>query len=252
MESNLNDAIVSKSEEESKYEVSKKRWKILCLFCLLSASNASLWVTYAPISDISQVYFGGSHTISGSITSINMLATSYQVLFGPGTLLASQLMKNYDLRITVLVGGILTTAGALLRLIAALLKDFIGNSVNYSFALIGQSLAALAQPLYVNIVAALTSAWFPLSERDTATTISTLANPIGSAIGQIFPILFVTENSQNDVNGMINLLILELLVCGVPLLFAYLYFEPSPPTPPSRSTQLKLKVSNSSSSSANE
>lgn len=105
---------------EDDIATSRKRWLILGLYALLSVANAALWTTYAPISDIAQEYFGGAHSAAGSITAVNMLATSYQILYGPGTVLAGMTMKSYDLRITMLVAATLTALGAGLRLIGAL------------------------------------------------------------------------------------------------------------------------------------
>eukprot|EP01035_Chromulina_nebulosa_P016801 gene16801-22283_t len=130
-------------------------------------SNAAMWVTYAPISDLSQSYFD-SNSFSGSLSAINMLATSYQIFYLPG-----------------------------------------------------QSFAALAQPIFCNLPAAVASIWFAMNERDTATTISALFNPVGSAIGQIIPTLLVTNSNLNN---------------------ASIYLNDRPPTPPSHSTSLKVEI----------
>ena len=53
-------------------QVYSSRWVVLSVFCLLEMSNALLWVTFAPISDLAQIYFGGKHSYYGSTTSINM------------------------------------------------------------------------------------------------------------------------------------------------------------------------------------
>jgi hypothetical protein len=49
-----------------------------------------------------------------------MLATSYQVLYGPGTILTGITMKTYNLRVTMLLAAAMTAFGAGLRLIGAL------------------------------------------------------------------------------------------------------------------------------------
>jgi hypothetical protein len=115
----------------------------------------------------------------------------------------------------------------------------IGDGGNYGFQLTGQCFASIAQPLFLNLVTAIATAWFPLSERDLATTLATLLNPLGSALGQIIPILIVSQTEDKEVHGMVTLLIVELLLCVVPLLLTYLYFDASPPMPPSRSVKLK-------------
>jgi len=58
--------------DETEFKVYSNRWVILSVFCALEMSNALLWVTFAPISDLAQIYFGGKDSYYGSTTSINM------------------------------------------------------------------------------------------------------------------------------------------------------------------------------------
>jgi len=95
----------------------------------------------------------------------------------------------------------------------------------------------------------LAAIWFPVSERDLSTTVGSMFSPIGNAIGQIIPILLVTKTStssssldddgQYTVSGMTNLMIVELVLCIIPLILAIFLFIDKPPTPPSNSTQHK-------------
>jgi hypothetical protein len=106
------------------YKVYSSRWSTLLIFCFINMCNAILWVTFAPISDISADYFGGD---IGNATAVNMLATSFLIFFAPGiasfplsglyffqfffcvlgTLLGVISMKSYGMRNTILFGGIL-------------------------------------------------------------------------------------------------------------------------------------------------
>jgi hypothetical protein len=51
--------------------------------------------------------------------------------------------------------------------------------------LLGQMLASLAGPMYNSLPPALAAAWFSISERDIATAIGSLFNPLGNAAGQV-------------------------------------------------------------------
>ena len=62
-------------------KVYSSRWIVLSVFCILEMSNALLWVTFAPISDIAQIYFGGKESYYGSTTSINMFVNIELCLF---------------------------------------------------------------------------------------------------------------------------------------------------------------------------
>ena len=48
------------------YALYTKRWGILAMFCLSNFANALLWVTFAPISDLAQHYFGGRSSPVGT------------------------------------------------------------------------------------------------------------------------------------------------------------------------------------------
>jgi MFS family permease len=221
------------------------------MFCSLEITNALYWVTFSPISDITQHFFG-SNSYYSSITGVNMLANIFLIFYLPGTLLCVFLKKRLKLKKTFLVGGSLTVAGGFLRYIAMLSKDSLGSSTTYWIVFLGQALAALAQPIFMNMPPAVASIWFPVKERDIATTIGSMCSPIGNAIGQIFPILFVTEYSNDaldddhyDIKGMEDLMLVELILTAIPLVIVFFAFRDEPPTPPSHSTKLKQKVKQS-------
>ena len=261
-----------RSEEES-FKVYRYRWLILFMFCLSEAANALMWVTFSPISNIAQDYFG--HGYYGSTTSVNMLANIFLILYGPGTMLSVYCMKHLKLKSTLVLVGSLTVLGAFIRFMAAMNNSAFGHGNTYILMVLGQALAALAQPMYLNSPPALSSVWFPVNERDTATTIGAMCIPIGTAIGQVIPVLLVsarrpsgeckyacmdiTASSANDVDvdeytgdvdddsydsvrGMSDLMLVELVMCILPLALIVVLFQDAPLTPPSKSTQLKSDV----------
>ena len=100
------------------------------------------------------------------------------------------------------MGGILSTVGAFLRVVGSLYQANNGLSSDgrndvlvYLLVLFGQCSSAMSYPIYVNLVAALASDWFPIHERDMATAIASLFNPLGNALGQIIPPLVVKASS---------------------------------------------------------
>ncbi len=105
--------------------------------------------------------------------------------------------------------------------------------------LFGQLLAALAGPMYNSLPPALAAGWFSIAERDIATAIGSLFNPLGNAAGQILPPIFVTENDDGEVSGVLPLMIVESCVIALSLLLCFLFFKTAPPTPPSYSTHLR-------------
>lgn len=195
------------------------------------------------------------------------LANIFLIFYGPGTLLAVASMKYFNLKKTMLIGGLLTALGALLRLIGTLQFDRLGPGNTYIIVMAGQALSnpmivvkffvvvsvlfigALGQPIFVNLPPALAAIWFPFSERDISTTVGAMFSPIGNAVGQLIPVIIVSKtlvnSSGNDddgnitVSGMSTLMAVELALCAVPLLLAVFLFRDRPPTPPSNSTSLK-------------
>ena len=138
------------------------RYYMLAIFCALEMANALMWVSYAPISDVTQHYFDGSPY--SSITAINMFANVFLIFFLPGTICASLSTNRYGIRISLLVGGVVTAIGALLRVFAAQYKADLGNTWAYWLMLLGQSLASMAQPYFLNMSSLISSTWFPLNE----------------------------------------------------------------------------------------
>ncbi len=51
------------------------------------------------------------------------------------------------------------------------------------------------------------------------------------------------SDDNYSVHGMADLMLVEFIICIVPLALAVLLFRDAPPTPPSQSTQLKIEVS---------
>jgi hypothetical protein len=153
-----------------------------------------LCYTFAPISDIAENYFGGGYY--GSATSINMFATIFLILYTPGTIFGIQLMERCKLKQSLEVCGFLTSLGAMLRWIAALNRWRWGTQTTYTVMMFGQVLIAISQPLYLNAPALVSAAWFPLDERDFATSVGAMAAPVGAGLGQLIPVFLVSQHSK--------------------------------------------------------
>ena len=98
--------------------------------------------------------------------------------------------------------------------------------------------------------------WFPVSERDLATTICALFNPLGNAVGQVVPPFVVTaapsdDALADDLGGlragevapdMQRLLVGTAAVLGLVFLWNLTVFRSHPPSPPSQSTFDRLQA----------
>lgn len=221
------------------------RWVILLVFCCLEISSVMLWVSFAPISDVTQHYFEGN-SYASSITGVNMLANVFLIFYAPGTVLGFLLMAYGNLKTTFVIAASITVAGSLLRYLSSLYLDSLGAANAYWLMFLGQALAAIAQPSFLNMPPAIALAWFPTSERDIATTIGAMVSPIALAVGQIIPVALASETETStgeyDVSGMEDLLLTEFLLTVLPLLLTIIFFRDAPPTPPSYAASLKAKM----------
>ena len=220
---------------DSTFEVYGIRWTILGIFVLSGFANALVLLTWAPISDKASDFWGGI-----SKTAVNSLAVSFQLMYIPGTALATSTMKKSDLRTTMLVGGMLTTVGCVVRWIGAFAREDGDMSpiLSYVLVLFGTLLVAAAQPFYLNMPAKIAGTWFAVRERDVGTTLCSLANPLGSAAGSILPAMFVSgggDDDTGDVKGVSTLLLIQLIVAVLAILLVFFFFSSAPPTPPSNS-----------------
>ena len=152
----------------------------------------------------------------------------FLILFLPGMLLASYMLSRFDMRVTVLFSAALTAAGCWVRYLstAAFLP---GGHVPYALLLVGQCMAAVAQPLLTNVPAKLAETWFPQSQRDIATTIGALFNPLGNAVGSVIASILVSSSGS----GMGLLLLVEAAAATAITLLVATLFSARPKLPPS-------------------
>ena len=61
----------------------------------------------------------------------------------------------------------------------------------------------------------------------------------------LHPPLTTTAATDDDytVHGMANLMLVEFILCVIPLTLTVIFFKDQPPTAPSKSTKLKIDVS---------
>eukprot|EP01034_Spumella_vulgaris_P044068 gene44068-54760_t len=86
----------------------------------------------------------------------------------------------------------------------------------------GQALAGLAQPTFLNLPPAVASIWFPIDERFFATTIGSVCSPIGNALGGLISSAIVIQSlksgssTEYTIHGMPELMLVEFIICVVP------------------------------------
>ncbi len=154
-------------DESTQYRVYRIRWIQLFVYFLATLSNAIHNMTFAPIESETSAFF------DITTTQVNVLAIVFQFLYVIGTLLSILLYRLFSLRIGMIIGSILNL-GAFIRLFS-----LISPINGYPALIIGQILPAIATAFFVNITALFAARWFAPKQRDIATSICSMANPLG-------------------------------------------------------------------------
>lgn len=262
---------VASRHPEATLRVYRARWHMIAIFCLQTFTNAFLWISFAPIVELTQRFY------AVDVTFVNMLSVIFMILYAPGSYMAMYTITKYGLRTTILVGASLNAVGAWVRYSSVFVArdEGLPSFFGYAVLLLGQTMPALAQPLFTNVPAKLAADWFPKSERDAATVIGALFNPLGNAAGQVIPSLLVScvvarplmlaavlnsngvdsaalapvnngsslDNcpTAKEVVGMDVLLLIQAILATVSAFWAIGWFRSDPPTPPSRSAAMRAE-----------
>ncbi|OIO99884.1 MAG: MFS transporter [Bacteroidetes bacterium CG2_30_33_31] len=202
--------------ETAKFKVYKYRWIILIVYMLIVAVNQMLWITFAPITVDSTIYYGVSDLHIGILSMCFMIV--YIVVSFP----ASWIIDTYGIRIGVGIGALLTG-------IFGLSRGLVSN--NFELVLFSQIGIAVGQPFILNAITKLAARWFPIEERASATGLGTLAMYLGILFSMLMtPIIAKSQGIQ----GMLNIYGIIAIVSAI--IFVLLSKE-HPPTAPCRPDQ---------------
>lgn len=129
-------------------------------------------------------------------SAISLIGITYMIVFILVNYPSNYVIDKYGLRTAVLIGMGFTALGMIVKCLI---------NISFAYVIVGQVLAACGQPLLSIAPAKLATQWFGPNERVIATTIGTAAQPIGVAIGFVFPSLFVVaadaEDGQQNVDN---------------------------------------------------
>ncbi|CAD5119094.1 DgyrCDS7739 [Dimorphilus gyrociliatus] len=204
------------------YKTYKRRWIILFVLFLTSLSNAMIWISYSPIADKAANFY------NVSAKSINWFALIYMVICIPFGFCAAWLLDTRGLRITLLLAAYLNVLGSGLRVLASFLPKG-----EFSIAITGQGIAALAQPLAVFAPTKLSALWFSEHQRTRANTVASMANPAGALLGSLIAPVIVYNNDRHLI-GYLNIGCLGLAAIPA-ILGTFTVCSSIPPSPPSAS-----------------
>nr|XP_061793320.1 solute carrier family 49 member A3-like [Nerophis lumbriciformis] len=206
------------------FKVYKRRWLVLLVLCLLNCSNATLWLTFAPVADQSAEY------LKVTLADINWLSVVYMVVSIPLSVGTTWMLDTVGLRFTIVLGAWLNMLGAVLRICGGPPDGF---KIPYELVMAGQTLAALAQPLIIFTPTKMAALWFPDHQRATANMMGSMANPLGLLVANVVSPAIADKASQ------IPRLMLAYAVpaCFICFLATVGIRSSAPPTPPSASAE---------------
>jgi predicted MFS family arabinose efflux permease len=149
-------------------------WTVIGCFAAVAAATQLLWLTYAPITT------GTAHHYRVSEAAVGWLSEIFPLAYVALAIPAGKLLDRS------LHGGL--AAGALLTLLGGLVR-LLGD--DFAWALAGQCIVAVAQPLVLNAITKLAGERLPEHERHEGIAIGTagmmvgmlLALVLGSALG---------------------------------------------------------------------
>ncbi|KAF2213845.1 hypothetical protein CERZMDRAFT_110866 [Cercospora zeae-maydis SCOH1-5] len=198
------------------YRLYKRRWCGLVQLVLLNAIVSWDWLTFASISDTSARFFRVRST------GINWLSTGFLFAFAISSPATLWTLNKHGPKASIVTASVLILIGNWVR--------YAGAASDHGYfyvVLAGQLLIGLAQPFVLTAPTRYSNMWFSDSGRVGAIAVTSLANPLGGAIGQIVGSALVSQPS--DVPNMVLYVSIISSVATLPSLF----LPSRPPSPPS-------------------
>uniref|UniRef100_A0AAF5RWX7 Choline/ethanolamine transporter FLVCR1 n=1 Tax=Wuchereria bancrofti TaxID=6293 RepID=A0AAF5RWX7_WUCBA len=208
----------SKSEEIQLY---KRRYYILLVFALLSASNSMQWIEYSVIAHIVVEFY------SVSYVAVNWTSMIYMLTYIIFVLPASWVLDKYGLRISIILGS----SG---NCIGACIKMFSASPDAFWITFLGQTIVGFSQMFILGIPSRLAAVWFGPEQVSTACAIGVFGNQLGIAIGFVLPPFLVHMGTTDFIASDLNRLFLISVVANTIVFLLIIFsFPEKPPLPPS-------------------
>ncbi|VDK72555.1 unnamed protein product [Onchocerca ochengi] len=218
-----------KSQEIHQY---KKRYYILLLFVLLSASNSMQWIEYSVISHIIVQFY------SVSYVAVNWTSMIYMLTYIIFVLPASWVLDKYGLRISIILGS-----GG--NCIGAWVKMFSTTPDAFWITFLGQTIVGISQMFILSIPPRLAAVWFGSNQVSTACAIGVFGNQLGIAIGFLLPPVLVHTGATDFIASDLSRLFLISVVANTIIFSIVVFSFPKKPRLPPSLAQLRV-LSNTS------
>ena len=159
------DVLFSKAENELT-RLYMRRWVILFIFAFVSLLSAFNWIEYNIIQDVTIQFYNASlpEDEADKNDAVNWFSMVYMLCYIPLVFPAMFLLDKKGLKMSCVLGALLTTVGSLIKC-AAVRSDL------FAVAMLGQTICAIAQAFTLSVPARLSALWFGPSEIATATSV---------------------------------------------------------------------------------
>lgn len=152
----------------------RDRWSPIVAYALAAAANQMLWLTYTPITT------PAAHRYHVNVSAIGLLSEIFPLLYVLLAVPAASLLDRW-FRPSLAAGALLTAAGGVIRF----------PDPTFAAALAGQILVALGQPLILNAITGLSSAYLTPRSRPAGIALGSagiflgmlVSLTLGSALG---------------------------------------------------------------------
>lgn len=141
------------------------RWSVIAAFAIVGAATQVVWLNYAGATTVAATHFGVSESDIGLLSLVFPLL--YVVLAVPAGLLLDRWF-----RASLTAGAVLTAVGAAARLV----------DDTFAWALVGQVLVAIAQPLVLNAITGVSGRCLAEKDRPTGIALATASTFAGMVI----------------------------------------------------------------------
>ncbi|RUS34476.1 major facilitator superfamily domain-containing protein [Jimgerdemannia flammicorona] len=211
------DAPPSTTDGEIFFKLYKRRWLGIFLILFLNISSQINWLTFGPVAALVVEYYNIDYNALNWLS--NVYAVTYVVISGA----IGWSFDKFGIRWSLVVGALLNLLGAWLRYFAVFVTN--NSSGRFALTMVGQFVAALAAPYFLNMPTKYVALWFGEKERAIGNMIG--SSPIGLAI--VMPLI---PTLAPDVDHIPFALLVTSIISTV-LFLPTLFVTSTPLIPPS-------------------
>ena len=112
------------NSDSSEIKVYAKRWLVLAIFSLVTLINAFNWIEYNIIQDVTIAFYNESlpYGIAEQNDAVNWLSMIYMLCYVPLVFPAMFLLDRKGLKLSILLGALLTTIGIYITILKYLIR----------------------------------------------------------------------------------------------------------------------------------